>query len=76
MIDQIQKSLTYFSVESELRNDRAEGEYLNIGNVNWKSQRVQFWYDTKRDVIDVWAGIEMEKWAEYAACSSYRMERR
>lgn len=72
MLDQIQKSLSYFSVESELRNDRAEGEYLNIGNINRKSQRVQFWYDTKKDVINVWVGIEMGKWAEYAACSPYR----
>ena len=67
----VQCSLIIYQ-ESELRNDRTEGEYLNIGNINRKSQRVQFWYDTKKDVINVWVGIEMGKWAEYAACSPYR----
>ena len=72
LLDQIKKCLDQYGIEYEVRNDRAEGPYINIGDIRRRSRRAQFWIDPKTGSVKFWVGLDMEKMYYMAAYSKYR----
>lgn len=69
-LDQIQKNLSQYRFISEIRFDRKDGPYINLGDVRRRRLRSQFWYDEGR--IDFYAGKDMSYWYPYALRSPYK----
>ena len=70
-LDQIQKNLSQYRFISEIRFDRKDGPYINLGDVRRRRLRSQFWYDEGR--IDFYAGKDMSYWYPYALRSPYKV---
>ena len=72
LLNQIKMCLDQYGIENEIRGDRAEGSYINIGDVRRRSKRAQFWVDSKTGNVKLWVGLEMEKIYSIAVYSKYR----
>ena len=70
-LDQIHKNLSQYGFISEIRFDRKDGPYINLGDVRRRRLRSQFWYDEGR--IDFYAGKDMSYWYPYALRSPYKV---
>ena len=70
-LDQIQKNLSQYRFISEIRFDRKDGPYINLGDVRRRRLRSQFWYDEGR--IDFYVGKDMSYWYTYALSSPYKV---
>jgi len=70
-LDQIHKNLTQYGFISEIRFDRKDAPYINLGDVRRRRLRSQFWYDEGR--IDFYAGKDMSYWYPYALRSPYKV---
>ncbi len=70
-LDQINKNLSQYGFISEIRFDRKDGPYINLGDVRRRRLRSQFWYDEGR--IDFYAGKDMSYWYPYALRSPYKV---
>lgn len=66
-LKQIHKALEEHGFLSEIRFDRKDGPYINLGDVRRKRLRSQFWYDEGR--IDFYVGKDMSYWYSYALSS-------
>ena len=73
LLDQIKMCLEQYGIKNEIRNDRAEGTYINIGDFKRKSKRAQFWINTKTGAVKFWVGLDMGKMYSMAAYSKYRV---
>lgn len=74
LLKQISKCLNEYGIESEIRNDREDGIYINIGNVRRKSQRAQFWVEEETGIVKVWVGLDMSRMYMAAVSSPYLAE--
>lgn len=70
-LDQIKKALDHYGFLSEIRFDRKDGPYINLGDVRRRRLRNQFWYDEGR--IDFYAGKETGYWYSSALSSPYNV---
>ena len=70
-LDQIQKKLDQYGFLSEIRFDRKDGPYINLGDVRRKRLRSQFWYDEGK--IDFYAGKETGYWYSSALSLPYNV---
>ena len=70
-LDQIQKKLEKHGFLSEIRFDRKDGPYINLGDVRRRRLRGQFWYDDGR--IDFYVGKETGFWYSYSLKSPYKV---
>ncbi len=62
MLMQIQQVLNQYGFSNELRKDRRDGPYINMGDVRRVRLRAQFWYQENTGMIDLWVGKEMGFW--------------
>ena len=69
-LDQIRKTLYQYGFTGEIRFDRKDGPYVNLGDVRRKRLRVQFWYDDGR--IDLYAGKDTGYWYTLSSSSPYK----
>lgn len=58
--------------ESEIRNDRKDGPYINIGNVYRKNNRAQFWFDELSGKVFFWSGKNMGPWYQLTIDSEFK----
>ena len=72
MLLQIKSILNNYGFNGEIRNDRKAGPYINIGDVSRVRLRVQFWYDERKDLINLWVGKEMGFWYSLSIDSKFR----
>lgn len=72
MLLQIKSILNNYGFNGEIRNDRKTGPYINIGDVSRVRLRVQFWYDERKDLINLWVGKEMGFWYSLSIDSKFR----
>lgn len=70
-LDQIKKNLDHYGFFSEIRFDRKDGPYINLGDVRRRRLRSQFWYDEGR--IDFYTGKETGYWYSYSLSSPYKV---
>ena len=70
-LDQIRKTLYQCGFTAEIRFDRKDGPYVNLGDVRRKRLRVQFWYDDGR--IDLYAGKDAGYWYTLSSSSPYKV---
>ena len=69
---QIQKLLSQYNIESEVRDDRKGGPYINIGEVSSVKDRVQFWCNKRTNGVKCWVGKNMRPWSSVAFSSEFR----
>lgn len=72
MLMQIQQVLNRYGFSNELRKDRRDGPYINMGDVRRVKMRAQFWYQEKTGMIDLWVGKEMGFWYSLSIDSKFR----
>ena len=70
-LEQIHKALEEHGFPSEIRFDRKDGPYINLGDVRRRRLRSQFWYDEGR--IDFYVGKETGFWYSYSLKSPYKV---
>ena len=70
-LDQINKTLDQYGFHGEIRFDRKDGPYINLGDVRRRRLRCQFWYDEGR--IDLYTGKETGYWYSYSLSSPYNV---
>lgn len=70
-LKQIHKALEEHGFLSEIRFDRKDGPYINLGDVRRRRLRSQFWYDEGR--IDFYVGKETGFWYSYSFKSPYKV---
>lgn len=73
VLKQIRQILYDYGFENEIRTDRREGPYINIGDVSRKRLRAQFWYNDKKNEINFWVGKEMRVWYALSLESIYKL---
>ena len=74
LLDQLKKCLDQYGIESQIRDDRAEGMYISIGDNRWRRKRAQFWVNHKTGAVNFWIGVDMGKIYSLASYSKYRVE--
>lgn len=74
LLKQISECLDEFGFENEIRNDRSDGIYINIGNVRRRSERAQFWVEEKTGIVKVWVGLDMGRMYTVAVNLPYLAE--
>ena len=60
-LDIIYDLLTEYGIDAEIRSDRV-APYINVGNVNLKKERMQFWIPKKSAEVEVYIGTDMGLW--------------
>jgi hypothetical protein len=73
MLMQIQQVLNRYGFSNELRKDRRDGPYINMGDVRRVRMRAQFWYQESSRKVHFWAGNEMGFWYNQSVDSKYRV---
>ena len=62
--------LTECGIDAEIRHDRKQ-PYINVGNVNLKKERMQFWVQEKSAEVKVYVGTDMGIWYSASRKSPY-----
>ncbi|MBR4444840.1 MAG: toll/interleukin-1 receptor domain-containing protein [Solobacterium sp.] len=73
-LQNIQDILSKYQIESEIRYERKEGPYINIGNVKSVADRAQFWVKENSEIVNCWIGKHRSFWYGIGETSIYRRE--
>ena len=73
VLNQIKRVLDDYGFENEIRYDRVDGPYINLGDVRRSRNRAQFWYQESSRKVHFWAGNEMGFWYNQSVDSKYRV---
>ena len=69
-LTEILECLAKCGVEAELRTERVE-PYVNVGDVKYVKNRMQFWLPKNSNEIHMFVGKEMGKWFAESGKSVY-----
>ena len=73
ILNEIKQVLDEYGFENEIRYDRVDGPYINLGDVRHARNRAQFWYQESSRKVHFWAGNEMGFWYNQSVDSKYRV---
>ena len=73
VLNRIKQVLDEYGFESEIRNDRKGGPYINLGDVRHVRLRAQFWFNENSHKVDLWTGKEMGYWYNQSVDLKYRV---
>ena len=73
VLNQLKQVLDDYGFENEIRYDRVDGPYINLGDVRRARNRAQFWYQESSRKVNFWAGNEMGFWYNQSVDSKYRV---
>ena len=73
ILNEIKQVLDEYGFENEIRYDRVDGPYINLGDVRRARNRAQFWYQESSRKVHFWTGNEMGFWYNQSVNSKYRV---
>ena len=73
VLNQLKQVLDDYGFENEIRYDRVDGPYINLGDVRRARNRAQFWYQESSRKVHFWTGNEMGFWYNQSVDSKYRV---